>query len=56
MRATEFIDFLTRKDLKGVENYSHLEVRKENENGEMVIKKKYLKLRKEYQKREKKHD
>jgi len=48
MRATEFIDFLNRESLEGVEFYSHLEVREENKDGNMVLKKKYKRIRKEY--------
>ena len=48
MRATEFIDFLNRKSLDGIELYSHLEVREENKDGNMVLKKKYKRIRKEY--------
>jgi hypothetical protein len=51
MRATEFIDFLNRESLEGVEFYSHLEVREENKEGNMVLKKKYKRIRKEYRKR-----
>jgi hypothetical protein len=48
MRATEFIDFLNRKSLDGIELYSHLEVREKNEDGKMVLKEKYKRIRKEY--------
>ena len=50
MRASEFIDFLNKKILSGVELYSHLEVREENEDGRMVLKKRYKQARKEYRK------
>ena len=50
MRASEFIDFLNKKSLSGVELYSHLEVREENEDGRMVLKKRYKQARKEYRK------
>ena len=50
MRASEFIDFLNKKSLDGVELYSHLEVREENEDGRMVLKKRYKQARKEYRK------
>jgi len=36
MRATEFIDFLNRKSLDGIELYSHLEVREKNEDEKMA--------------------
>ena len=42
MRATEFIDFINRKDLPGPEEYSHLEIR--NNNGKLI--KLYRELRK----------
>jgi len=48
MRATEFIDFLNRKSLDGIELYSHLEVREKNEDEKMVLKEKYKRIRKEY--------
>ena len=54
MRASEFIDFLNRKGLDGVELYSHLEVREENKDRKMVLKKKYKQTRKEHHKRIKK--
>jgi len=59
MRASEFIDFLNRKSLSGVELYSHLEVREKNKDGKMVLKDKYKQARREHRKRikkEKKND
>ena len=59
MRASEFIDFLNRKSLSGVELYSHLEVREENKDGKMALKDKYKQARREHRKRikkEKKND
>ena len=59
MRASEFIDFLNKKSLSCVELYSHLEVREENEDGRMVLKKRYKQARREHRKRikkEKKND
>ena len=54
MRATEFIDFLNRKSLDGVESYSHLEAREENKDGKMVLREKYKKIRNGRQKDSKK--
>jgi len=47
MRATEFIDLITRKQLPEEDMYSHLEYR--DEEGRLL--KKYRDLRKEYKKR-----
>tara|TARA_R110000822_G_scaffold305249_2_gene430881 strand:+ start:2512 stop:2670 length:159 start_codon:yes stop_codon:yes gene_type:complete len=47
MRATEFIDLITRKQLPEEDMYSHLEYR--DEEGRLL--KKYRDLRKEYRKR-----
>jgi len=42
------IQDLNRKSLDGIELYSHLEVREKNEDGKMVLKEKYKRIRKEY--------
>ena len=47
MRATEFIDLITRKQLPEEDMYSHLEYR--DEEGRLL--KKYRDLRREYRKR-----
>ena len=49
MRLTEYIDFLNRKDLSGIEGiYHHFNPFVINENGQKVIDKKWLKIRSEY--------
>ena len=53
-RATEFIDFLNRKDLTGADNYSHLEIREENQDGKMVLKKRLVEARTKWIKKQKK--
>lgn len=44
MRATEYIDLITRKDLPNKEDYSHLEIY--DENGK--LEKHYRRARKDY--------
>ena len=50
MRISEFIDFLNRESLSGVEMYSHLEVREKNKDGKMVLKDRYRQARREHRK------
>ncbi len=50
MRATEFIDFINRKSLDGIELYSHLETREENEDKKMVLQEKYKLIRRKIRK------
>ena len=52
MRATEYIDLITRKDLTNKEDYSHLEIYEEVEdkfgNKKIKLKDIYKKDRKDY--------
>ena len=56
MRATEFIDFLNRESVDGCEDYSHLEIWEEDQDGKIKIKKELAKARKEYRSMIKKED
>tara|TARA_R100000687_G_C6342152_1_gene114759 strand:+ start:304 stop:474 length:171 start_codon:yes stop_codon:yes gene_type:complete len=52
MRLTEYIDLITRKDLPGKDEYSHLEIYEEVEdkfgNKKIKLKDRYKKARKDY--------
>jgi|TARA_Y100000310_G_scaffold251926_1_gene258547 hypothetical protein len=50
MRATEFIDFLNSKNLKNVDQYSHFDPSKINDDGKRVLKTKFKNLRLVYKK------
>ena len=50
MRATEFIDFINRKSLNGIEMYSRLETREENKDKKMALQEKYRLIRRQIKK------